>query len=397
MEWAGGNLESFQTGSETMKRLLEVDITANGLRSVTVKLGREREGLRDAQVAGFQKGELSPQYPQSPATAAVILDGGRAQTRTSHSPRGVHEPAWAETKVADLSTYTDVNFTQDPQAAPPSKFLDPPEVLKLLHEMKGAAAGSKVKEEPVVEGKATKKPPDQGASKTPPGPKRVVHTVVATTKNCEEFGPMVAAEATRRGFFQAKKKAALGDGSLWIWGIVEFFFVGFTPILDFLHLLGHLYAGAQAAYKGEPKNAWKLYEKLLRLAWAGKIRQVQELLAKHAERIGPAPKGAANDDPRKILARVQGYVETNAEKMDYPRYRREGLAISSAPVESLIKQVNRRVKGTEKFWTKERLETILQVRAAYLSEDDSEARFWNCRPLGRAAGRSLFRPSRAAA
>lgn len=397
MEWAGGNLESFQKGSETIKRLLDVDITGNGLRSLTVKLGREREDLRDAQVARFQKGELSPQYPQSPATAAVILDGGRAQTRASHSPRGVHEPGWAETKVAALSTYTDVSFTQDPQAAPPSKFLDPPEVLKLVREMKGAAAGSKLEEEPLVEGKASKEPPRRGVSKTLAGPKRVVRTVVATTKNCQEFGPMVAAEATRRGFFQAKKKAALGDGSLWIWGIVEFFFVGFTPILDFVHLLGHLHAGAQAACKGEPKKAWKLYEELLRLAWAGKVKEVQDLLGRHAERLGPAPKGAADDDPRKVLARVRGYVETNAEKIDYPRYRREGLPISSAPVESLIKQVNRRVKGTEKFWTRERLEAVLQVRAANLSHDDSEARFWNCRPLGRAAGRSLFKRLREAA
>jgi len=36
--------------------------------------------------------------------------------------------------------------------------------------------------------------------------------------------------------------------------------------------------------------------------------------------------------------------------MNYPEYRRLGLPISSAPVESVIKPLNRRVKGSEKFW-----------------------------------------------
>jgi len=43
-------------------------------------------------------------------------------------------------------------------------------------------------------------------------------------------------------------------------------------------------------------------------------------------------------------------VTNNRQRMDYPEYRRLGLPISSAPVESTIKQMNRRVKGSEKFW-----------------------------------------------
>ena len=41
-----------------------------------------------------------------------------------------------------------------------------------------------------------------------------------------------------------------------------------------------------------------------------------------------------------------------------------------ALVESLIKQFNYRVKGTEKSWLLENAESILQVRAALLSEDE---------------------------
>ena len=42
-----------------------------------------------------------------------------------------------------------------------------------------------------------------------------------------------------------------------------------------------------------------------------------------------------------------------------------GLPITSAVVESLVKQFNHRVKGTEKFWIESGAESVLQVRAAY--------------------------------
>ena len=76
--------------------------------------------------------------------------------------------------------------------------------------------------------------------------------------------------------------------------------------------------------------------------------------------------------------------------MDYPRCRRRGLPISSAPVESLIKEINKRVKGSEKFWTRAGVEAVLQVRAAYLSDDGRDEELWSKRPLGRAAGSGLL-------
>ena len=49
-------------------------------------------------------------------------------------------------------------------------------------------------------------------------------------------------------------------------------------------------------------------------------------------------------------------------------------------MESLIKQMNLRVKGTEMFWDDpDRAEAILQIRAAALSEDDRLDRYLNTR------------------
>ena len=44
------------------------------------------------------------------------------------------------------------------------------------------------------------------------------------------------------------------------------------------------------------------------------------------------------------------YFTNNRQRMDYPTYRRKGRPITSSPMESLIKQINHRVKGTEMFW-----------------------------------------------
>jgi len=90
-----------------------------------------------------------------------------------------------------------------------------------------------------------------------------------------------------------------------------------------------------------------------------------------------------------------GYIlaaEAYARSFDLAQrkaYVADGLPISSAPMESVVKQFNRRIKGTEKFWLKSGVEEVLQVRAAYLSEDDRANRFWAMpRPHYRAVGRN---------
>jgi hypothetical protein len=71
--------------------------------------------------------------------------------------------------------------------------------------------------------------------------------------------------------------------------------------------------------------------------------------------------------------------------MDYPEYRRLGLPVSSALVESTIKQINRRIKGSEKFWLEGGAEALLQLRAAQLSEDDRWKKNWSRRRKHRRA------------
>ena len=59
----------------------------------------------------------------------------------------------------------------------------------------------------------------------------------------------------------------------------------------------------------------------------------------------------------------------------------EGLPVTTAWMESLVKEINYRVKGTEMFWNNPSgAEAILQIRAAALSEDGRLNRFLSHRP-----------------
>lgn len=79
--------------------------------------------------------------------------------------------------------------------------------------------------------------------------------------------------------------------------------------------------------------------------------------------------------------------------MDYPRYRREGLPVTSALIESLAKEMNYRVTGSEKFWNDGPIdEAILQIRAALLSDDDRLAAHIRHRP-GSPYARTVHKPA----
>jgi hypothetical protein len=122
------------------------------------------------------------------------------------------------------------------------------------------------------------------------------------------------------------------------------------------------------------------------------VGTVIKMLENQIKRIGKHAENAAKEDPRKVVASTLDYVLKNAKRMNYPQYRQWGLPISSAPVESLIKQFNQRIKGTEKFWQPSRVEAILQSRAAYLSQDKRAEEFWkNRKSVGRAAGQNRLR------
>ena len=63
----------------------------------------------------------------------------------------------------------------------------------------------------------------------------------------------------------------------------------------------------------------------------------------------------------------------------YRYLAREAGVRTASHMESLMKQINQRVKGTEKFWCEEGAEAILQLRADLLSDNRPLDAFWERR------------------
>lgn len=390
IEYAGGNGRSFQTAAQSLERLAECSISSRHVERLTERLGTERSDERDRAAAAMEARKLHSAYKQPPAVAVVMLDAGKAQFRQEEAGPGVHQPHWGDTKVACLQTYSDVGYDKDPQPDPPELFLDPQRVERLCREMERIrGAGGEKPPEGTTSHKPLEKPQRKNKPKKPrrrKRPQRLVRTVVATTAKVEEFGWMVSAEAMKRKMYAAKKRAVVGDGGNWIDPLGQMHFAGWEQILDFLHLLVHLFAAARLAYGKDAKAAWKLYERMLRDAWGGKVQAVIDALRSQVSRLHA--EASAGKDAARVVELALAYVQRNRQRMDYPRYRRMGLPVSSSLVESLIKQINHRVKGTEQFWNSGGLEAVLQVRAAYLSEDGRAETFHQRRPRAAAVGRN---------
>jgi hypothetical protein len=89
------------------------------------------------------------------------------------------------------------------------------------------------------------------------------------------------------------------------------------------------------------------------------------------EEFGPLLAGEAQRRGFYQAAR-RAFLGDGQARMDYPAYRREGLPVSSSMIESLIKEINYRVKGTEEFWNRlNGADHILHTRAAALCDDPS--------------------------
>lgn len=372
---ATAHTPSYAIGAKVLDVVGDVSISSRGLNKQSVKIGTELVEARDARTEKYFGQPLPKRRETQPATpiplAVASCDGGRMQTRLAGGGQGVHNPAWRETKNALFLRMNGRSFDIDPHTELPGCFTDRARMKQLL-----CGVESETDSEDPLERQPEKTPPNVKEWR----PEKVFRTGLSSLCDSNAFGRMMEAEADSRGFYRAEKRAYVSDGLPYNWTIQQRHFPTFTPILDFVHPLERVYESARSVTSDEPAR-WDLFVRRAGLIWQGKVEQVLVELRADQEAIGLPPQDCEEKDPRKVVAETIHYFEANASRMRYPQYRLEGLPVTSAHMESYVKEVNYRVKGTSKFFDDGASgEAILEIRSQALCDDDRLERHLADRP-----------------
>ena len=195
-------------------------------------------------------------------------------------------------------------------------------------------------------------------------------TYTGAIETAEEFGKRIYLEAWKRGWSRAKKKVVMGDGAEWIWNLAEPYFPGAIQIVDLFHARQHLWELARKLYPNDEANqkVWiKAHQR--RLLDKGKIEKLVGAL--RAIR-------STNPEVAEKIRLEADYFENNAERMRYPKFRRQHLFVGSGVIEAGCKTViGSRLKQSGMFWTVRGANAILALRCCHLNgrfEDYWEAR-----------------------
>jgi hypothetical protein len=373
-----GRLSSAEHVAFALGETGAVQISGRHVQRLTREVGGDLARRRDEQADQHRRRQLTPRVAAPPPVAVVEVDGGRLGTRQAGVGPGVQQPQAKEDKIACLLSLRSVTCAEDPQPEPPPAFRDAPRVARLVRQLKAQAAPP-APEEPAAPTLLTAATPAEGDERHD-RPERLLRTCVASMCDSRAFGPLVAAEAQARAFYEAPRRAFVGDGQHYNWQIQQAYFRDFEPIADFVHVLCYLYPAAWAVAPDEPSR-WAQFGAWMTACWQGRVGEVLAEVTIWQERLGRPPPEAEPQDPRRVVAEAVTYLRNNRGRMAYPRYRRLGLPVTSSWAESLVGEFNARVKGWDKWWDRSGgAEAILQVRAAVLSEDDRLARYFAERP-----------------
>jgi hypothetical protein len=201
-------------------------------------------------------------------------------------------------------------------------------------------------------------------------------TYTGAIETAEEFGKRIYREALKRGWRCAKKKVVIGDSADWIWNVVAEHLPDAMQIVDLYHARQHLWEVARQLCPHEEikQKAWmKVHQK--RLLDNGKIEKlVGALRTIHTTNSQVAEKIRSEAD----------YFERNAERMRYPKFRRQHLFVGSGVIEAGCKTViGSRLKQSGMFWTVRGANAILALRCSHLNGRFED--YWEARREARAA------------
>jgi hypothetical protein len=404
--YAGVASRSFAEASTLLAKLAELPVQEKQVERLCRRIGAERVDERNAEVAAFEALPLAqkfaaPSAVAAPELAVVMVDGGRLQIRAGpESALGQPPPPsavagadtaaeapwveeaptkqaghWREDKVGLLLTMTSAVADVDPCPEIPPSFVDATRIPKLVHELKkNTKATPDALDEP-ADPEAAAEALVVAAEYEPPQVQQ--RRVVASRQRWPTFAPLLATAARAWGFQGAARRAFVGDGSANNWMLQRRFFASFVAILDFIHALSYVFAAAVAGRSFAV--GWACYQQWIQWVWQGQVARVIAALQERQVEVGLPADEDAESSPAKVVDRTLRYLQNQQDKMRYDEYCQQGLPITSSHIESVVKQINQRVKGTEKFWSEDGSEAILQLRADYLSDGEPLQDFWQRR------------------
>ena len=194
-------------------------------------------------------------------------------------------------------------------------------------------------------------------------------TYTGAIETAEEFSRRLYTEAHRRGWDRAQKKVVMGDGAEWIWNLAQEQFPGAIEIVDLYHARQHLWdlAGKLHPYEEAVKRRWVMSHR----HWLddGKIEQLVDRLR---------ALGAERQELAEDIETEANYFERNADRMRYPKFRKQGLFVGTGVIEAGCKTlIATRLKRSGMFWTVRGANAVIAVRCCRHSREFDD--YWESR------------------
>jgi hypothetical protein len=203
--------------------------------------------------------------------------------------------------------------------------------------------------------------------------------VLSSRDEPDRFGLSLWELAVRCGMLQADEVIFISDGGTWCDTVARRYFGEATRILDWYHLMEHLWETARILHT-DPAAAARWVKQCETLLWESSGIG----LLRYLRRSRNARGTEASTPAVQALDGLMGYVEPRLAITDYVEYREKGCVIGSGMMESTCKQlVGRRLKGSGRQWS----EAGAVAMAALIAQriNHTWERFWASRPLQRAA------------
>ena len=169
----------------------------------------------------------------------------------------------------------------------------------------------------------------------------------------------MAQSTGRRGSRFAQQIVVLGDGAPWIWNLAALHFPWAIEIVDLFHAREHLSELAKVVYGPGSCEESQWAEERIKELDDGNVDAVLS-----AMRCLQPRTDAAKDEVRKAI----GYFQTNAARMRYSHFRRQGLFVGSGVIEAGCKTIaGSRLKQSGMQWTVRGANAIIALRCCDLS------------------------------